>query len=73
MGLGGTLAPFLLFVWAVGHVRAARAAIAATLEPVLAAIVAWSWLGQALSLQQVAGGVLVIAAVTRLQMSREET
>jgi DME family drug/metabolite transporter len=73
VGLSGTLAPFLLFVWAVGHVRAASAAIAATLEPVLAAIAAWSWLGQTLSLQQVAGGVLVIAAVTHLQLSREVT
>jgi DME family drug/metabolite transporter len=68
VGAGGTLAPFLLYVWAVAHVRAERAAIAATLEPVLAALAAWLWLGQALSAAQVIGGVLVIVAVVALQM-----
>jgi DME family drug/metabolite transporter len=65
--LGGTLAPFLLYVWAVAHVRAERASIAATLEPVLAAIIAWAWLGQALSASQVVGGLMVIGAVAALQ------
>jgi drug/metabolite transporter (DMT)-like permease len=68
VGLFGTLAPFLLYVWAIGIVRPDRATIAATLEPVLAAVVAWVWLGQDLSLMQIAGGVLVIAAVALLQL-----
>ena len=70
VGLAGTLVPFLLYAWGVGRVRAERGAIAATLEPVVAAIVAWAWLGQHLSALQVAGGALVVGAVVSLQLRR---
>jgi DME family drug/metabolite transporter len=70
IGLGGTLAPFFLYLWGVGHVRAERASIAASLEPVLAALFAWALLGQSLSAQQLAGGALVVAAVAALQVKR---
>ena len=63
IGVLGTLAPFLLYVWGMSRVAAERASIAATLEPVLAAAIAWLWLGQALGLAQIAGGVLVLGAV----------
>lgn len=71
VGIGATLVPFLLYVWGVGRLRAARASIAATLEPVLAAVIAWIWLDQTLSPTQVLGGLLVIAAVVLLQVRRE--
>lgn len=67
VGLAGTLAPFLLYVWGVERVRAERAVIAATLEPPAAALVAWMWLGQALGATQIVGGILVLAAVLLLQ------
>ena len=70
VGVAGTLLPFLLYVWGVAHIRAERASIAATLEPVLAAVFAWIWLGQSLSSMQIAGGVLVIVAVGSLQATR---
>jgi DME family drug/metabolite transporter len=70
VGLAGTLAPFFLYAWGIGRVRAERAAIAATLEPVIAAGVAWGWLGQHLSALQVAGGALVVGAVVSLQVRR---
>lgn len=70
VGVFGTLMPFLLYVWAIGIVRTDRATIAATLEPVLAAVVAWVWLGQGLSVMQIAGGLLVIGAVAMLQLRR---
>ncbi|MFN2490984.1 MAG: DMT family transporter [Actinomycetota bacterium] len=72
VGFGGTLAPFLLYVWAIAHVRAERAVIAATLEPVLAALAAWVLLGQTLAPTQLLGGALVIAAVALLQLSARE-
>jgi DME family drug/metabolite transporter len=72
IGVAGTLAPFLLFVWGIQRVRAERAAIAATLEPVLAAVIAWTWLSQTLSLMQILGGVLVLAAVLSLQARRRK-
>lgn len=71
VGLAGTLAPFLLFAWGVGRVRAERAAIAATLEPVIAAVVAWGWLDQHLSWVQVSGAALVVGAVIALQSRRQ--
>ena len=67
VGLAGTLVPFLLYVWGVSRVRAERASIAATLEPVLAALFAWMWLDQSLSAMQIAGGVLVIISIGALQ------
>ena len=67
VGIATTMTPFLLYVWGVARVRAERASIAATLEPVLASLFAWLWLDQSLSLMQVAGGALVIASVLTLQ------
>jgi drug/metabolite transporter (DMT)-like permease len=71
VGVAGTLIPFLLYVWGVGRIRATRASIAATLEPVLAALFAWVFLNQTLSAMQIAGGVLVIGGVLMLQTKRE--
>jgi DME family drug/metabolite transporter len=70
VGLGGTLAPFILYLWGVQRVRAERATITSTLEPVLVALFAWLWLGQALSPLQLGGGALIIAAVLSLQLKR---
>jgi drug/metabolite transporter (DMT)-like permease len=73
-GLGvaivGTLVPFVLMVSAVRHIPASRAAIVATLEPVLAAIFAWLIHDEALSPAQIAGGLLVVAAVVWVQLQR---
>jgi drug/metabolite transporter (DMT)-like permease len=66
VGLGGTLLPFLLYVWGIGRVRAERAAIAATLEPPIGGVIAWVWLGQTLTVGQIAGGLLVIGAILLL-------
>ena len=72
LGLGvaviGTLAPFVLMVSAVRHIPASRAAVVATLEPVLATVFAWVIHDEALSTAQVAGGLLVVAAVTWVQL-----
>jgi len=63
----GTLVPFLLMLSAVRHVPASRAGVVATLEPVLAALIAWPVHGEALSVVQVAGGLAVIGAVAWVQ------
>jgi DME family drug/metabolite transporter len=72
IGLGATLAPFLLYLWGVERVKAERAAIAATLEPVLGAVVAWILLDQSLGVLQTLGGVLVMAAVILIQTGRSK-
>nr|WP_228035253.1 EamA family transporter [Oculatella sp. LEGE 06141] len=70
VGIGGTLVPFSLLCWGIQQVRAERGAIAATLEPVFAAVLAWIWLGQTLSVLQMVGGGLVLAAVVSLQLQQ---
>lgn len=70
VGVLGTLVPFLLYIWGIQRVRAERAVIAATLEPVLAAVFAWMWLSQGLTGVQIVGGAIVIAAVSSLQLEQ---
>ena len=63
VGLVGTLLPFFLAVGAVRVLYPATAGIAAMVEPPAAALFAWIFLGQHLSLVQLAGGTLVVAGV----------
>jgi drug/metabolite transporter (DMT)-like permease len=63
----GTLAPFLLGVTALRHLPAPRVAVVATLEPVLASVLAWLVHGETLGAAQLGGGALVIAAVAWVQ------
>lgn len=69
VGVGGTLIPFLLYIWGVQRLRSERAVIAATLEPLFAALVAWLALDQILSPMQTLGGALILAAVVWLQLN----
>jgi drug/metabolite transporter (DMT)-like permease len=63
----GTLAPFLLNLSALRHLPAARVGVIATLEPVLATLVAWAIHDEALAGIQIVGGLLVVAAVAWVQ------
>jgi drug/metabolite transporter (DMT)-like permease len=65
--LAGTLVPFLLMVTALRHIPAPRAAIIATLEPVLGAMFEWFIRGTKLDAVQIAGGFAVVAAVIWVQ------
>lgn len=67
----GTTAPFLLALAALQHVSATRAGIVATAEPVIASAVSWMWLGEALTLVQMAGGLLVVTGVILVQTARD--
>lgn len=63
----GTLLPFVLFSWGVARVRAQAAVVGVSLEPVFGAAMAWTWLGQQLSVLQIVGGAIVIAGVVYIQ------
>ena len=67
----GTLVPFILLFTALRHLPSARVGVVATLEPVIASIVAWPLLGQVLSAPQVAGVVIVVAAVAWVQSQQQ--
>ena len=71
VGLLGTLLPFGLVVAALRWISSAVAGIATTAEPVLAALLAWLFLGQLLSVPQLIGGALVIAGVLLAQVTRQ--
>ena len=61
--LGGTLVPFALNLGALRHLPATQVGVVGMAEPVLAALVAWLWLGQSLSPVQLVGGAVVLAAI----------
>jgi drug/metabolite transporter (DMT)-like permease len=68
----GTLLPFICVVTALRHLPAPRAAVAATLEPVIAAIFAWWLHDEHLAAVQLAGGALVLGAVLWVQAHRPD-
>lgn len=71
IGVMGTLLPFGFFFQGVTRIRATRASITATLEPIAAAVISYFLLHEALAPLQLLGGVLVIASVVLLQLRQE--
>ena len=66
----GTMVTFSLLTGALRHVSATRASIVATLEPVLATVVAWLWLGETFGTAQLVGGAVVLAGIFLAQTAR---
>jgi drug/metabolite transporter (DMT)-like permease len=66
----GTVVPFVFLITALRHVPATRVTAVAMLEPVLAALVAFAWLGEEISGLQAVGGALVLAGVVLAQTAR---
>jgi drug/metabolite transporter (DMT)-like permease len=67
-----TLIPFGFYFKGIERVRATRASITATWEPVVAGFTAYFVLGEVLFPLQVLGGIGVIAAVILLQIGKEK-
>ncbi len=59
----GTVVPYSLNLAALQHVGPTAAGVVGMSEPVLAAAVAWVWLGQSLTPLQVVGGLVVLAGI----------
>jgi drug/metabolite transporter (DMT)-like permease len=66
----GTILPFALVVGALQRISATRAGITAMLEPVLATLIAWAWLGETLDPVQVSGIAVTLAGVSLALSSR---
>jgi len=66
----GTILPFVLLVSALRHLPATRVGIIAMLEPVVATIVGWAWLGESLATVQLVGAAVVLAAIVLAQTAR---
>ncbi len=67
-----TLLPFGFYFKGVERIRATRASITATWEPVVAGFAAFIVLGEVLYPLQILGGIAVIVAVALLQIGREK-
>ena len=72
MALFSTVAAFILFLRGLATLGPVRTAIISTVEPFFTAILAALVLGQALMARTFAGGVLIVAAVTLINLSRSE-
>jgi drug/metabolite transporter (DMT)-like permease len=66
----GTIVPVALLAASLQHIPASRAAITAMFEPVAATVVAFAWLGEALTEFQLIGAVVVLAAILLAQTAR---
>ncbi|MGE0101183.1 MAG: DMT family transporter [Blastocatellales bacterium] len=65
-----TVLPFGLFLGSLRYLEPSRSSLTSMLEPVVAAFVAWLWLGEKMSGIQIAGGAAVLGGVMLLQMER---
>ena len=69
----GTLIPYTFNLIGVTNTNASTAAIIGTLEPVLAGVFAWIWLGETFNLIQLIGAAAVITAIYMATKAREIT
>ena len=67
------LAPYYLYFCGLRYLQASRAIIVSTLEPIIAIVTAFIFLGELMSKIQIAGGAMVIGAIIFLQSFKEET
>jgi len=66
----GAVVPFGLIVSALRHISATRVGITAMLEPVVAIVVAWAWLGESLRPVQLSGAALTLLGIGLAQTAR---
>lgn len=63
-----TVAPFGLYLASLRHLEPSRANLTSALEPVIAAALAWVWLGETMGGWQMLGGAAVLTGVVLLQI-----
>jgi drug/metabolite transporter (DMT)-like permease len=67
----GAILPFGLYYEGINRIRATRASITSTVEPIVAGILSFVFLGEAMGPLQIAGGAMVIGAIILLQVKQE--
>jgi drug/metabolite transporter (DMT)-like permease len=70
LGFLCTYCSYYCYYLGVQHLEATRSAITATLEPVVAAVVAFLWWGEYFSLLGYAGSLLILASVVLIIRER---
>jgi drug/metabolite transporter (DMT)-like permease len=64
-----TVAPFALFLYGLRFIDSRAASLTATVEPVIAAVVAAVALGEALAGREIVGALMILASVVTLQLA----
>lgn len=67
IGVFGTIIPFVLYFEALKRLEASRVSITSTLEPVVAGVAAYFFVGERMAPLQILGGILVLAGIVLLQ------
>jgi drug/metabolite transporter (DMT)-like permease len=67
----GTVAPFLLVLFAVSRIGPARVGLIGMLEPVGAGVIAWVLLGESLEPVQIVGTVVVLVGIVLAETARQ--
>jgi drug/metabolite transporter (DMT)-like permease len=67
----GTVAPFLLVLFAVARLGPARVGLIGMLEPVGAGIIAWILLGESLAAIQIVGTAIVLVGIVLAETARQ--
>lgn len=68
----GTAVPFGLYFKSISLIRATRASITSTLEPIAAGAISYIFLGEKMEALQILGGALVIGSIILLQIKGEQ-
>jgi len=71
VALIGAILPFGLYYEGISRIRATRASITSTIEPIMAGVLSFIFLGEAMAPLQILGGALVIGAIILLQVKQE--
>ncbi len=71
--IGSILIPYSFFSAGLHLVQVSRASIVSTLEPVVAIVSAYLFIGEKLSFVQITGAITVLAAVSLIEINREES
>ena len=71
LGVFSVLIPFWLYFAGMRYIKATRASITAMLEPVIAGVAAYLFLGETMFSLQLLGAILVLTGIILLQLVRE--
>jgi len=72
VGILGTVLPFGFYNKGISLIKPTHASITATLEPIIAGVIAYSFLGETVELLQILGASIVVLSIVLLQISKSE-
>jgi drug/metabolite transporter (DMT)-like permease len=61
--IGGTILTYFLNIWALAHTTASQVAVFIYIQPIVAALLAWFWKGQPITLRTIFASILIFAGV----------